>query len=383
MSVFVVVKPRYVSHVKGRTVLSDPIEQTVSAEEIRHIAGTQGDTLKAVQNLPGLARAPFNGGLIAVWGSAPGDTRVYADGVYIPTLYHFGGVRSTVNASLVNSLTLLPGGYDVDHGRGLGGVVEIETRAPRTDGLHGFAQLDLVDVSGLLEGGIGKYFSFGAAFRVSVLEFFLPLFLNERTRFEPKYWDYQLKLHFKASSRDDIDLFFFGSDDELQVGLVDTNGGPFHEFDQHTFFHRGLARWTHRFAGGATLMITPSVGYDVPYGLVDARSATATTSTTTRSSAGRCAPSTICRSRACCASTAGLDYEGTRYNLDARQNPARPLSRGRHRRLPRLHRAQYRRGGARRSHAARHQPRGAVRRADDGASSISASSSCRSSASRR
>jgi len=30
MSVFVVVKPRYVSRVKGRTVLSDPIEQTVS-----------------------------------------------------------------------------------------------------------------------------------------------------------------------------------------------------------------------------------------------------------------------------------------------------------------------------------------------------------------
>ena len=48
-----------------------------------HIAGTQGDTLKAVQNLPGIARPPFNGGLIAVWGSPPGDTRVYADGVYI------------------------------------------------------------------------------------------------------------------------------------------------------------------------------------------------------------------------------------------------------------------------------------------------------------
>src|SRR5207253_5919794 len=63
MLVYVEVKPRYVSRVRGRTVLQDPIAQTISAEEIRHIAGTQGDTLKAVQNLPGIARPPFNGGL--------------------------------------------------------------------------------------------------------------------------------------------------------------------------------------------------------------------------------------------------------------------------------------------------------------------------------
>ena len=319
MDVFVEVKPRYVSRVKGRTVLSDPVEQTISSEEIRHIAGTQGDVLKAVQNLPGLARPPFNGGLIAVWGSAPGDTRVYVDGVNIPTLYHFGGVRSTINPSLVTSLTLLPGGYDVDHGRGLGGVVELETRAPRTDGLHGYAQLDLADVSGLLEGNIGKVFSFGAAFRVSVLEFFLPFFLNERTRFEPKYWDYQLKLHFKVSSRDDLDLFFLGSDDELAVGLVDTNGGPFHEFDQHTYFHRGLVRWQHRFEGGATLSVTPSVGYDVPYGL----------DTTVGNGMYEHTDGQIGWSlRAVYQQpisrlvrfSAGLDYEGTRYTLDARQN---------------------------------------------------------------
>ncbi|HEX8954362.1 MAG TPA: TonB-dependent receptor plug domain-containing protein, partial [Polyangia bacterium] len=319
MSVFVEVKPRYVSRVKGRTVLSDPVEQTISSEEIRHIAGTQGDVLKAVQNLPGLARPPFNGGLIAVWGSAPGDTRVYADGVYIPTLYHFGGVRSTVNPSLVGSLTLLPGGYDVDHGRGLGGVVEIETRAPRTDGLHGFAQLDLVDISGLLEGGIGKVFSFGAAFRVSVLEFFLPYFLNERTRFEPKYWDYQLKLHFRASSRDDVDLFFFGSDDELAVGLVDTNGGPFHEFDQHTYYHRGLLRWQHRFAGGATLSVTPSVGYDVPYSLntTVGNGMYFNTDGQVGWSLRAVYHQPISR---LLRFSAGLDYEGTRYTLDARQN---------------------------------------------------------------
>ena len=320
LTVFVEVTPRYVSRVRGRTALQDPIEQTISSEEIRHIAGTQGDTLKAVQNLPGIARPPFNGGLIAVWGSPPGDTRVYADGVYIPTLFHFGGVRSTVNASLVQSLTLLPGGYDVEHGRGLGGVVEIETRDPRSDGIHGYAQLDLVDISGLVEGGIGKRFSFGAAFRISWLEFFLPFFLDSRTRFEPKYWDYQLKLHFRVSARDNLDLFFFGSDDALEVGLVDTAGGSFHQFSQHTFFHRGLVRWTHRFAGGATLSVTPSVGYDVPYGLDVTVGNGSYSHTDGQLSYSLRALYHLPISRQL-RLDAGLDYEGTRYTLDARQNP--------------------------------------------------------------
>ena len=319
LTVFVDVRPRYVSRVKGRTVLSDPVEQTISSEEIGHIAGTQGDTLKAVQNLPGLARAPFNGGLLAVWGSALGDTRVYADGVYIPTLYHFGGLRSTVNSALVSSLTLLPGGYDVEHGRGLGGVVEIETRAPRNDGIHGFAQLDLVDASALIEGGIGKRFSFGAAFRISVLEFFLPYFLDARSRFEPKYWDYQLKLHYKASSRDDLDLFFFGSDDQLAVGLVDTTGGPFHEFDQHTYFHRGLFRWKHSFSGGGALTVTPSFGYDVPYSLGVTIGNTTYSHTDGQLGWGLRAIYHLPISRAL-RFEAGLDYEGTRFTLDARQN---------------------------------------------------------------
>ncbi len=319
LNVFVAVKPRYVSHVKGRTVTSDPIEQTVSSEEIAHIAGTQGDTLKAVQNLPGLARAPFNGGLLAVWGSAPGDTRVYADGVNIPTLFHFGGLRSTVNSALVQSLTLLPGGYDVEHGRGLGGVIEIETRAPRNDGFHGFAQIDLVDASGLLEGGIGKRFSFGAAFRVSILEFTLPPFLDSRTRFEPKYWDYQLKLHFVLTPRDDLDLFAFGSEDDLAVGLVDVNGAPFHEFDQHTFFHRGLVRWTHRFAGGGTLSVTPSVGYDVPYGLNSQYGNAEFENTNSQLGWGLRAVYRTPIGRLLRLAV-GVDYEGTRYTLDARQN---------------------------------------------------------------
>src|SRR5205807_5314277 len=122
------------SIVRGDRITEETVEHRLDAEEFRRIPGTQGDTLKAVQNLPGVARSPFGGGLLPVWGSAPNDTRIYVDGVHIPTLYHFGGLRSTVNGEMVESLTFLPGGYGVEYGRGLGGVIEVETRKPRTDG---------------------------------------------------------------------------------------------------------------------------------------------------------------------------------------------------------------------------------------------------------
>ena len=103
---YVLAREPYRSTVRGQRPVVEAVETTLSGDELRHIPGTQGDTLKAVQNLPGVARSPFGGGLLVVWGSAPQDTRTYVDGVYIPTLYHFGGLRSTVNSEMVSSLQL-------------------------------------------------------------------------------------------------------------------------------------------------------------------------------------------------------------------------------------------------------------------------------------
>ena len=73
---------------------------------------------------------PFGIGLLPVWGSAPQDTRVYVDGVSIPLLYHFGGLRSTFNSEMVQQLTFVPGAYQADHGLGLGGLRLREDQGP-------------------------------------------------------------------------------------------------------------------------------------------------------------------------------------------------------------------------------------------------------------
>lgn len=261
---YLALSPARGSVVRGRRVLAESVEHSLAIDEVKHIPGTQGDPIKAVQNLPGVARPPFGGGLLAVWGSAPEDTRTYVDGVHIPTLFHFSGLRSTVNSELLSSLRLVPGGYGAEHGRGLGGVIEIESRRPRSDGVHGFAQIDLIDLSAMVEGPITRNFEVAAAARVSWLHLFLPLLLTSDVTASPRYWDYQARAHVRPSPRDDLDLFVFGSDDALELVLRNPDPTLALAVEHHTYFHRGLLRYAHRFDSGASVTITPSVGYDLP-----------------------------------------------------------------------------------------------------------------------
>jgi hypothetical protein len=265
LTLYVAGKTRYSSTVRGQRVVVETVEHNLSSDEIKHIPGTQGDTLKSVQSLPGVARAPFGGGQLVVWGSSPNDTRVYVDGVFIPTLYHFGGLRSTVNSEIVSGLSFLPGGYGVDHGRGLGGVVEVETRRPKDKGYHGFVQLDLIDGSLLVEGPITKNLSLSLSARRSWIDVFLPLFTTSDFTASPRYWDYQARLHYTPTKSDDLDLFIFGSDDVLTLVSKSPNPNLDASVDSHTYYHRLLLKYVHRFKRRVTLTVTPSIGYDVPF----------------------------------------------------------------------------------------------------------------------
>ena len=321
LSLFVDVKERYASTVRGQRAVVETVEQTLTTAEIQHIPGTQGDTLKAVQNLPGVSRAPFGIGLLPVWGSAPADTRVYIDGVNVPVLYHFGGLRSTVNSEMIAGLTFVPGGYQADHGLGLGGIVDVDTRRPRTDGLHGYAQMDLLDGSLMLEGPLTKTLSFAVAGRRSWIDATLPLFTTSTFQLSPVYYDYQARLSWRPSGRDVVDLFLFGSDDQLSLLARVKNDALDATVDSHTFFHRALLSWAHRFDRGRTLSVTSSIGYDAPFGLGVAFGQTPsslderTFAYATRA-VGRWPITSTLRL------DGGVDFEGNRWQVDRAGSPA-------------------------------------------------------------
>src|SRR5262249_2744166 len=156
--------------VRATRIKKESVETTIRTEEARRVPGTQGDTLKVVQNLPGVARSSFGSGQLVVWGSGPSDTRVNIDGVEIPALYHVGGLRSTINSGLVKGIELSPGAYGADYGRGMGGLVKIESRSPQADGIHGTVQADVMDASVQLSAALTPKFRVAAAGRYSYLD---------------------------------------------------------------------------------------------------------------------------------------------------------------------------------------------------------------------
>jgi TonB family protein len=321
LTVYVDQKERYASVVRGRRALVETVEQTLQSEEIKKIPGTQGDTLKAVQNLPGVARAPYGIGLLPVWGSSPADTRVFVDGVNIPTLYHFGGLRSTVNSEMVDALTFVPGGYQVDHGLGLGGVIDVQTRTPRSDGLHGYAQIDLLDGSAMLEGPLTKTLTFAAAVRRSWVDVTLPYFTTSSLQLSPVYWDYQARLTYKPNAADTFTAFVLGSDDRLNV-LARSTKMSATQAASHTYFHRGILNWTRRLAGGGTFYLMSSIGYDVPLSLgIDYGGVNTSLDAHSLGYSARAVFDVPVRRWL--RVDAGLDYEGSRY-AQSRKGVARP-----------------------------------------------------------
>lgn len=124
------------------------VSTEVSADQGRRVAGAQGDGLRVVENLPGVARSTVGSGALVVWGASPEDTRVYVDGVRVPRLYHDGALRSVVHSELVKSVELAPGGYGALYGRGLGGLVTVALDPLEEKGFHRSIAADVLDAAG-------------------------------------------------------------------------------------------------------------------------------------------------------------------------------------------------------------------------------------------
>ncbi len=239
-------------------------QTTIRAEQARKVAGTQGDVLKVVQNLPGVSRPPVASGQIVVWGSAPRDTRIYVDGVDIPALYHGSGLRSVINSDLVSSIDLVPGAFGAEYGRGLGGLVRVETRAlPR--GTHGYVGADTLDGSALVSTELSDRARIAVSARQSWLDRvlavtsapdvgdFFPI---------PRYRDGQIKATLDLRKRETLDAVLLGATDDLTRTVPSPDPASTRSEANHTGFWRAYVRYTNVSENGDTAIVTPFFGRD-------------------------------------------------------------------------------------------------------------------------
>ena len=235
--------------VVGRRAKKEVVKRTLTVEEIRKIPGTQGDALKVVQNLPGVARVPFGGGGLVVRGSNPGDSGSAINRHFIPIVFHFGGIRSIFPSELLESIEFYPGNFGADFGRFSGGVVDARFRRPKDDRWHARVEADVFDAGFLLEGPVTKNLTLALSGRRSYIDAIIPAVLPDDAALDfvvaPRYYDYQALLDWK-SGKHRVRLYYFGTDDELRFVLdepVGTDPAVRGAFKNRTALNRVYAAW--------------------------------------------------------------------------------------------------------------------------------------------
>jgi len=214
--------------VEGERPPREPTQRTLAAEEISKIPGTNGDALRSVQNMPGVARVGAFDGLLIVRGSSPRDTQVFINGTNVPIVYHFGGLSSVVPSEMLERIDFYPGNFGPQFGRATGGIVDVGVRSPRKDRLGGLLQVDLVDARLIVEGPINKSTRFMLGGRRSWLDAWLGPTLRASgvgVSVAPVYYDYQAMIEHDLTRDTKISLFAFGSDDRMKLSLSSPDSG--------------------------------------------------------------------------------------------------------------------------------------------------------------
>jgi TonB-dependent receptor-like protein len=198
--------------------------------EIERLPGFGGDVIKSVQALPGVARpAMTNPGAVVIRGSGNYDTRYFLDGIDIPLLFHYGGVKSTYNSLGLQSVDMYPGGFGTAYGNALGGIVELKGRPGRTDRWHWVTDVSLLDASFHVEGPLGKDWSLLLSARRSYVGELANAALKNVDELNmavvPYYWDTVARLERATGPGDRLFFTAFAAKDRLDMVFPDEKEG--------------------------------------------------------------------------------------------------------------------------------------------------------------
>lgn len=137
----------------GKLKKKDPAKVSLYREEFLKAPGSNGDPVRALENLPGVLQSYDSN--VAIQGSPPEDTKYLIEGHEIPFIFHFFGLNTVVVPETIDSIDFLSAGYGPEFGRANSGVINLNLRTPRTDRIHGMSFVDFTALGGFLEGPIG------------------------------------------------------------------------------------------------------------------------------------------------------------------------------------------------------------------------------------
>ncbi|HET9934369.1 MAG TPA: TonB-dependent receptor [Polyangiaceae bacterium] len=239
-----------------------PTSAQVTREQARALPGTFGDPLRAIEAEPGVT--PIVSGLpyFFVRGAPPANVGFFIDGVDVPLLYHAFFGPSVIHPGLIQDVSLYSGVAPVEYGHFAGPVVAATTR-PASYEFNGEATVRAIDAGALVEAPFGPCEGVerpgcarGSALvggRYSYTGLVLSLLSDTKL----SYWDYQARVGYRLSPRDEVRLFAFGAYDYFDAGDsgIEKVGGT-------TQFHRLDLRYEHAFSAATRVGVAVTLGFD-------------------------------------------------------------------------------------------------------------------------
>lgn len=257
----------YETVVEGEREVLEVTRRTLDRRQLTTVPGTFGDPIRVIQTMPGLARTPFGGGFLLIRGSNPDDSGIYIDGHRVPLLFHFLGGPSILNPEFLDQINLYPGGFPARFGRSIGGIVSVDTRPAKSDGIHGSVDIDVLDSGGYVRFPVGDKGALAIAGRRSYLDFMLGFFLPEEEPGQtlvvvPIYYDYQLRFDWDEGKEGKASVFVLGSSDTLDVLSEDADAEESLSLDSAIRFFRLITSYKRPVSGGLNLTLSPAWGRD-------------------------------------------------------------------------------------------------------------------------
>lgn len=255
--------------VQDRAIKRDEATRSLRRDQFLTMPGADGDPVKAVQNLPGVARPQGGTADVIIQGSAPEDTTYLIDQHEVPLIFHFGGLTSVVMPEAVDQVDYLSAGYGAEYSRALGGIVGLKTRRPAYDRWKGLVFVDTTKSGGLVEGPLGEKSSLLFSARYSYLGLVLKEVTKDNEDFNltvaPTFADITSIYDYKINELNDFRLIAVGSRDELKFVLnkpVNEDPALRGNFSSETSFVRLIPHWTHRHSETAVSRVSFGVGKD-------------------------------------------------------------------------------------------------------------------------
>ena len=223
-----------VMEVSASRIVEKTSKISLSAQELKKTPGASGDPVKALTTLPGVIESGEYSSAVYLRGSNVDDNIFWINRAPVGYIYHFGGLYSTIHPELVEDINIFLGGFPVEYGNALGGVIDIKLRNPKNDRTHAYVDISTITSSFLLEGPVGSaedglrdsYFVAGRRSYIDVI--LSPSKFNsldpeddpdaDKITLVPRFYDFQSLYHHNLE-KGYLDTYIFAAGDEIRLDI--------------------------------------------------------------------------------------------------------------------------------------------------------------------